>query len=316
MWFKAISLFRLDKPFQYTPERLETLLEEFKITGCGKTQHFTFGWTSPFEEEDGPLVHAANGYIRLVAEKCERVLPASVIAETVKERLKGIRQQENREPTRKEKLRMKDEVTYDLLPKAFVRKTRTQAYLDPHHHWLIVDTSSRSRAEELVGLLRDTLGTLPMLPLTTPRTPMDVYTQAIRESKFSDDDFKVSEYCAMINPKTGMGLIRCDKQNLFAKEIHMHLDSGKALTEVSVCWQEKISFVCDHNLQIKRLKFIDITEEKATDGEDISKAEQLDAEFALMSAEFTRMLENFFNLFGGLQAVTSKSKVTTSAASS
>ncbi|MCL5459714.1 recombination-associated protein RdgC, partial [Loigolactobacillus coryniformis] len=58
----------------------------------------------------------------------------------------------------------KEELIQTLLPRAFSRSTVTQAIYDDKNNWFIVNTSSASRAEDLLALLRKALGSLPAVP--------------------------------------------------------------------------------------------------------------------------------------------------------
>ncbi|VEB42933.1 Recombination-associated protein rdgC [Chromobacterium violaceum] len=60
----------------------------------------------------------------------DKVLPASVIRDFVEMKVQEIEDKELRKVGRKEKLALKEQITDDLLPRAFVRSGRTSAYLD------------------------------------------------------------------------------------------------------------------------------------------------------------------------------------------
>ena len=69
------------------------------------------------------------------------------------------------------------EVLDSLLPQAFVRPARLDAYLDPQHGWLVLDTASRKAAELALAALREALGSFPAQPLAATETPRALLTR-------------------------------------------------------------------------------------------------------------------------------------------
>jgi len=51
--------------------------------------------------------------------------------------------------SKKERTEIKDELIFDLLPKALYLFTQIYAYIDPKGGWLIVDAASAKSAEDL-----------------------------------------------------------------------------------------------------------------------------------------------------------------------
>lgn len=107
----------------------------------------------------------------LCAKREEKILPPAVINELLAERVAEIEESQMRKIRRKEKDEMRDNLIAELLPRAFSRSARTYAYIDAKEGWLIVDSASRKRAEELVELLRKTIGTLPVVPPAAANVP-------------------------------------------------------------------------------------------------------------------------------------------------
>ncbi|MCY1550265.1 Recombination-associated protein RdgC [compost metagenome] len=84
-----------------------------------------------------------------------------------------------------------------------------------------------------------------------------------------------------------------------SEEIQLHLSAGKLVTQVSLAWQDKLSFVLDDKLVIKRLRFEDLLQEQAEqDGGDDALA-QLDASFVLMMLTFRELLPALIEALGG-----------------
>jgi recombination associated protein RdgC len=65
-------------------------------------------------------------------------------------------------------------------------------------------------------------------------------------------------------------------------------------------WGDRISFVLDDKLQLKRLAFLDILKE-STDGQAENEEERFDLDFALMTGELARLLDDLLAALGGEQ---------------
>lgn len=299
MFYKNAQIFCLKAPLKVTSEQLEEHCEEFKATSLAKTQSANVGWTSPFGEDSPLYLHVVGECWQATLRRYERLLPAAIVNDALQEKIKTIEANESRTIYRKERARLKDEVTYDLLPRAFVRRLDLSGYIDLKHQWIIIDSPTRTRAETWVSLMQDTLGTLPITPLSVLHSPEKVMTRWLQTGKI-DKAFHLEDYCFMLDPQTGGGAIRCSQQDLLAQEIQTHLQSGKQVLEVALTWRDKIQFVCDHKLSIKRIKFLDLIKDSLDLSEEMDAKTQQDATFAIMSGEFSEFFTDFFKLFGDL----------------
>ena len=130
MWFKNIRAYRLTSPFTLTPEQLAEQLAQRAFTPCAKSQALALGWVPPLGPTSEAYTHAANGRIMLCLRRQEKVLPAAVVNEAVDEHIGAIEAAEHRKVSRKERDKVKDEVIFTLMPRAFARSSLHYAYID------------------------------------------------------------------------------------------------------------------------------------------------------------------------------------------
>ncbi len=298
MWFKNLSLFRLTETFTLTPEELEQKLEALSFRPCGLHEEFTFGWTPPLGKTAQQLVHNTNGYFMLCLKKEERVLPSAVVNELVQEKISEKEEQQGRKLSKKERTEIKDELIFDLLPKAFTFSRKIYAYIDPKGGWVCVDAASAKSAEDLLSLLRKSLGSLPAVPLNTLEKPSTTMTQWLLNNK-APDDITVEDECELRSPEEAGGIIRCKRHDLALPEIKNHLDTGKEVIKLAVGWADRISFIIDENLSVKRLRFLELIQDQVADIETDDEAAQFDVDFSIMSAELASFLPRLIELFGG-----------------
>ena len=299
MWFKNLRVYTFAKPLAQTFEEIETALADKLFEPCGSMEKARLGWVSPLGREGEMLSHVQGNYLMLCCQKQERLLPAAVINEATDEKVAELEERQGRKIYRKEKRQIRDDVFVTLLPRAFTRNQQTFAYLSLADNLLVVNSGSAPKAEELLTLLRDTLGSLPVEIPTTSRAPADVMTRWLREQHGSDN-FVIDEECELFNPIDGSNVVRCKGQDLFSEEIKTHLGAGKQVKSLGVTWNSAVSCVISEDLAVKRVKFVGMNEEREQ-GEAESEVEKFDQEFAVMTLQLSGFFTDFFQAFGGIE---------------
>lgn len=298
MWFRNIRPFELGEAFRLDAEQLHDALDKDRFTPCGGLQMQSLGWVSPLGPDHDALTHAANGCIMISMRREERVLPAAVVREALADRVRAIEAAESRPVRRKEQQRLKDDIVHELLPRAFTRSSHLYAYIDPRNGWLLVDAATAKKAEELVSLLRESLGSLRVRPFEVAWSPTGLMTDWLRSG--CPDGFEIGDECELREPVEGGGVVRCRNQDLQADEIEAHLDAGKLVTKLAVSWEERLSCILADDVAIRRLRFLDLVMEEAGEVAADDPVARFDADFALLSLELGRFIPAWLKAFGGL----------------
>ncbi len=309
MWFKNLKIYRFSKPFSIDNELLEKHLNEKSFQPCSSTQASSFGWVAPLAQPQNDssmqLTHTIGTTTMLCVRLEERLLPSSVVNDALNEKLDSIQSETGRRPVGKHKQSIKDEVVLDLLPKSFTRSKRSYAYLDQDSQFMVVDASSNNKAEELVELLRQSLGSLPVLPLKTNTLPALLMTNWLKGNDLKDD-FVIKDECELQESSEDGAIIRCKRQDLGSDEIQMHLNNGKEVTKLALNWNDSIECILQDDLAIKRLKFSDeLLEQASNDGAEDAAA-QFDADFNIMTGELARFIPRLIEVLGGEQKTATK----------
>lgn len=299
MWFRNIQLYRLTDGFDLDPESLHQALSTAAFRPCAGLDTHSAGWVAPAGREAAELVHASNGRMMLCLRREDRILPAAVIREQVEDKAEAIAQAESRTVGRKEKQRIKDEVVMDLLPRAFTRSSHIYAYIDPAAGWVLVDSATAKKAEELLSLLRQTLGSLRVKPLAVRNAPAAVLTRWLESAP--DDGFALGDECELKEPVDQGGVMRGRRMDLASAEVRSHLDAGMRVAKLAVEWQERIGCVLCDDLAIRRLRFLDLVMQEAAEVEADDPVARFDADFALMGMELARFVPAVVAAYGGLE---------------
>jgi recombination associated protein RdgC len=297
MFFRNLTLFRFAETLPRSLKKLSSALDEHRLRPCGPMELATRGFVSPFGRDSEELTHQIGAFILVTIGGEDRLLPSVVINEELAARLAKIAQKQGRRIGAKERKQLKEEVISDLLPRAFIRPSRLSAYLDAEQGWLLIDTASRKAAEEAVNQFREAMGRFPAVPATAEESPRVLMTDWLIHGKLPTG-LALADECELRDPAEAGALVRCRRQDLESDEVREHLKSGKQVFQLGLIFDDRIGFVLGEDLVVRKLRFLDgVLDELGEDAAESPKAE-LDAQFALMSLELRRLLDNMHEWFG------------------
>lgn len=293
MWFKNLYLFKFEKEFTQSADELHEALSRKPFTPCMATQRESLGWIAPLGKNATALTHSANGFILFSMARQERLLPASVLREEVEERVAELEHEQARKVSAKEKRELRENIEHELLPRAFTRTQKMDAWIDPKAGWLIIDSASALRAELLTKLLRKTLGTLAIALPDSEVTPATTMTAWLQQEQLPES-FILGAECELKTPNEAKSSATFKNHELLSDEVQTNLQKGKYVSKLGLIWQEKMSFVLTEELQLKKLKFLDVMKDELQDNDAETHEERLDIEFTLMTGEVADMLVDLF----------------------
>ena len=297
-FFKNLMVYRLSRDFNIDIAELEQQLQLLRFTPCGSQDMAKTGWVPPLGRESDQLHHEVNNQILLVIRREEKILPKPVISEELGKRVSRLEQDQGRRLKKTEKDSLRDEVLHSLLPRAFSKNSVVRLWINVTDGLIMVDASSAKRAEDSLALLRKTLGSLPVVPLTM-ETPIELTITEWVRSGNAPAGFALGDEAELKAILEDGGIGRFKKQALVSDEIHVHLEAGKVVTKLSLDWQNRVQFVLCDDGSVKRLKFADelIQQNDDIDREDI--AQRFDADFVLMTGELSSLINGLTTSLGG-----------------
>jgi recombination associated protein RdgC len=286
MFFRNLTLFRF--PTTHKLDDLDRGLDECQLKPVGPLELSSRGFISPFGRDSEVFAARQRDAIWLTVGGEDRLLPGAVVNDMLARKLDEIEQKEGRKPGGRTRKRIKDELITDLLPRAFVKPSRTDALLDVEHGIVVVDTSSRKSGENVVSEIRRALGSFPALPLNAEVAPRSVLTGWIAGEPLPDG-LALGDECELRDPVDQGAVVKCQRQELQGDEIGKHLEAGKQVTRLALTLDDHVSFVLGEDLVVRKFKLLDgaVDQLESSDRDDLRA--ELDARFGLMSGEVKRL---------------------------
>ena len=294
MAFKNLLAFRLPEHYTTTADALSNQLEKIRFHPCGSQDAYSAGFTQPHGDAHAPLAHAVQGQYLISMQEQVRLLPGSVVKDAVAERAGQVAEKQGHAVGRKQLKEIKEQVTLELLPKAFLKNTQTRAWLSPKSGWLVIEAGSAAKAEAVVSLLIKAMDDFPARRLNTKLSPAAAMTDWLVSSPPAG--FTTDRDCELRAPTEDKSAVRYVRHSLEGKDVRDHLAEGKQATRLAMTYSDRISFVLTDKQEIKSVKMLDILldELDAEGGEDL-----FNAEFALMAGEYTALLNALTHALGG-----------------
>lgn len=294
MWFKNLLIYRLTRSIDWS--KIENSLSEFAFHPCGPQDVKRFGWASPLKGS-GLFTHIADGNILIKAQLEEKLLPRPVIKEVAQEKIDKIESEKKSRLSSKEKRAIKDDVVIELIPRAFSRKSYHNAIIFPKLNIIAVDASTFKSAENLLSLLRKSLGSLPVVPILPKKPLSTTMTNWIQEDA-APNGFTIGDSAELKSIRQDGGIVKCAQQDLSSGEIRSHIDNDKLFYKLNINWQDHIDFILCDDFSIKRLHFSDNLKEQNADISNEDFAARFDADFCLLCGELSKLINDLFSKIG------------------
>lgn len=258
------------------------------------------GWAPPRENDaNDSLVYALNGQMLLVFRAEKKLLPASVVTQVTKARALELEEQQGFKPGRKQMRELKEQVTDELLPRAFSIRRDTRVWIDCKNGWLVIDAASQAVADEVRGLLVKSIDQLPLGTVRVTHSPVAAMTEWLLSGE-GPAGFTLDQDTELRSPAEGNATVRYVGHTLDAEDMRRHIEAGKQCMRLAMTWNDRVSFVLTPSLTIKRIAPLDVLKE-ASDPTAQNDDERFDSDLTLMTAELDRMLCDLLDALGGEQ---------------
>lgn len=311
MWFKQLHIYQIHDTATPPHDALQGALAQYAFRPVTGLESKRLGWAPPAGRGSDRLVHEVQGQRLISMLRQERLLPSAVVTEVLEERVAEFEAEQGYPPRRRERQAMKEQIIEELLPQAFTRTTRVDVWIDTTRQRIGIACASRARAEEVLDLLRQTLGSLKVTPLAVATPPVRTMTTWLNDPGTRPDWLLLGDSATLRAARGDEGTMRATSVDLDSDEIHASLAVGRQVSQLALTIEEQMSFVLHEDLAIKSIRFADALIDEAHDSDDDGDPVlRLETEFALMTHALGNTIEMLIEALGGLASQEFKMEAT------
>ena len=298
MWFKNLRVFRLAPTWTCTEDALETALAKQGFEPSGSQEMQSLGWVAP--RENAGLAYSLNGQFLLSLRADKKLLPTTVINQFARAKAQDIEEQQGFKPGRKQMKEIKEQVTDELLPKAFSIHRDTLVWIDTKNHWLVIDAAAAAKSDEVLGLLAKALDPFPVAPLHVEQSPAAAMTSWLVSDE-PPSGFSIDQDTELRSTNENRAAVRYVRQSIEIDDVRKHVEAGKQCSRLAMTWADRISFVLTDAMDIKRVTPLDVLKEGQDSGAHDDN-EKFDSDFTLMTGELSKLISELVESLGGEKA--------------
>ncbi|HNO76150.1 recombination-associated protein RdgC [Nitrosomonas mobilis] len=291
MWFKNLQIYRVNG-WQITSAELEALLSKRTLQTCTSMEIQSIGWVPPGIEETS-LVYARGDQLLIALGIEKKLLPASVVNQLANVRKQEMEARQGYAPGRKQLKDIKEAAYYELLSRAFAVRQKIHVWIDPVDGWFVIDNANIAKADTLTEAFLKSASAITLRRVDTTMAPTSAMTGWL-SGDVLPQVFSIDADSVFRSRNDKKVSISYHQQPLDEQDITRHVRDGKEVTRLALTWQDKISFMLDENLLIKRLTLQDIEKEPVDSAQD-----RFDSDFHLMTAELKLLLPDLLDALGG-----------------
>lgn len=237
----------------------------------------------------------------------ERILPSAVRDEKLAERCADLAEQQGYRVSKKQYAQVKDEVIFDLLPRAFIRRSTVQVmFVRPN--LMFVFTSSAKKVEDIIALFLDFVSAKDgFVPNSIQVQDEATVVLATIASEMPSDSDVFTAGDSIVLKGEDKKAVRIKGRDVYSEEVQDLLasDAGYHPTELEVLWRpnETPTILCtiSETLYVKRVVFAEPVITGRTEGGDDVLTDF--RAFAWMTATYLKdFMRDLIATMGGLKS--------------
>lgn len=293
--FKNALVYQLTQPAEVYIEPLKEQAPQRMFKPCGNTQIISVGFTAIQPGVIADPVADIQG-VTLFAMKCqEKKVPSSAVNDILADKIAAIEEEQGRKVYRKERLTMKDEIILDLLPHIPPVSAITRGYIDPIRNLVVIDAGSVPRADEVLNLIRHTIGSFPVLKLTPTGSPAISMSGWLRD-RDCPNGIAVMDEAVLRHPGELGAVARLKNEDLIGEAVQAMLNEGRLVESLRILSQSVSLTVTDEAWKLKRLVWPDPVEEGEPEEGEVARFE---SDILLMTTTLRGIIGTLGTAFGG-----------------
>lgn len=295
MWFKKAQIFKFTEKVNFAVDGLQEQLRQLEFTPCPAGLPASQGWIAPSDESED-LVYAAGDFLLICLQVETKILPASVVTQSLKERVKLIESKQERKLSYKERTALKQAIYNELLPQAFSKLMREYAFIDLKNNCLILNTNNTKNTQNFLTFFRRCIDNVKPVAFEAKKIPQ-ILTNWLVSNQYPTE-FKIEDACVLQDPKQKERNIRIKQQDLSVGYIKELIQNNYIVTQIKLTWSDQITFMLKHDFTLQSLQYSDSVIELTEDDQSNSQEANFRTDFFIMSGILSKMMQELVQVFG------------------
>jgi len=302
MLFSKVKFFKINKDFPIDEKSLSQSLNAHLFTKIEKTQISTQGFVNPFNQFANNPVYGVSGSFLVTLREDSKSIPPSAVKRKTDYRVRELEKKKGEAASKEDKLEIKEQVLSEMIsafPLDFIKTKYINAIIFPSEQYIAIDSVSTKDCESMKGMLKASIGALPVIDYECDSMPSSVMTSWLQDEENVPDELTILQECQLKDDVDERGaVVHCKNQDLSAEEVESHLDAGKVAVMIAVEWNDSLKFKLKEDLTIQGISYSELMKERLKDDcGDGAASSRFDAELALTVESLRMLAPNILQIF-------------------
>jgi recombination associated protein RdgC len=296
-WFKNLFLYRIPS-FPFGAEAVAAACERRRHTPCGSFQPTSFGFTHTRDER---YLWTVEGEHMLTFRMSKKVLPGKVVKEEVERLAVALEKEQGFRPGKKMRKELKERAIEDLMPRAFEVSRDIRVWLSPKRGLLVVDTGSRTVAEEVMkALVRGLAVPFTIVPAKYIIDAAAAMTSWIAAAEPPDGFAVDSDQTVIASGMDSGANIKYSHIPLPLADVQAQIEAGRRVITLALTYEDRASFILTGSGAIKRIEPVGVVKLK---GKEAQNPDAQDADMLLMTGTLGELIAAVSECLNGFQPI-------------
>lgn len=274
MFLRNATVVGIDPKFKFDPE----LLSSAAFAPPMSNEFESYGF-SPVRGDE--LAVTVGDFTLLKFTTARKVMPASAINAIAAEKAAAQAEEQGFPLGKKAMKELKERVIDELLPRALTTTSHTHIIIDRVNHCLLIDSTAEAAVTRIQRELVKLYEKIGLQDVKWPRQArLTTMIDADTPNGFTVDDEATLAYAS------GKRVV-FRKADLFGEDVNTHFVSGASVVSLAMTYNDRISFVLNDSMQLRRLKPLEVVR---TSAKELAKEDRLEGELALAGAELSSLV--------------------------
>lgn len=290
MWLKQFQIFHYTFDFE---SEFQPHLEEQALTPCPAHARMTFGWKQFPNQE---LFQSIHGYHLCLFGKEERILPPMVIQNLLEQKILELSQQRGYPVKRHEKQQLKQDIEFNLLPKAFCVQKKQIILFDQKQKRLFIESTSPQQIDMILSLIHKTLGqNLQITPLATEIELMGLWLKWLDQPKTLPHFLSFADRMQWVDGENQRKQVKLQGYDWEQDSTQEWLGKGLIPQELSFTWRDTLQFTLSPSLVFKRITALPSLQEELEANKEMNDADDL-SDLLILGHTLQRLIDDLTSI--------------------